>query len=74
MVAGKGIVHSERERPEVTNSVHRLHGLQLWMALPETDEETEPAFYHYPASAIPAMVILYVCNTYPRANRLARGY
>ncbi|WP_214001044.1 pirin family protein [Arsukibacterium sp.] len=57
MVAGKGIVHSERERPEVTNSLHRLHGLQLWMALPEADEETEPAFYHYPASAIPAGVI-----------------
>lgn len=54
MVAGKGIVHSERERPEVTNSVHRLHGLQLWMALPEADEETEPAFYHYPAADIPA--------------------
>ncbi|SNY52452.1 hypothetical protein SAMN06297280_2124 [Arsukibacterium tuosuense] len=57
MVAGKGIVHSERERPQVTNSVHRLHGLQLWMALPEADEETEPAFYHYPATAIPATII-----------------
>ncbi|WP_372625955.1 pirin family protein [Arsukibacterium sp.] len=57
MVAGKGIVHSERERPEVTNQVHRLHGLQLWMALPEADEETEPAFYHYPASTIPAVTI-----------------
>ncbi len=54
MVAGKGIVHSERERSEVTNRVHRLHGLQLWMALPQADEETEPAFYHYPAAAIPA--------------------
>ena len=53
MVAGKGIVHSERERAEVTNQVHRLHGLQLWMALPEADEETEPAFYHYPAATIP---------------------
>ncbi|MDX1678392.1 pirin family protein [Arsukibacterium sp.] len=57
MVAGKGIVHSERERPEVTNRLHRLHGLQLWMALPEADEETEPAFYHYPASSIPAALV-----------------
>tara|TARA_R110002126_G_scaffold63511_4_gene162676 strand:+ start:1657 stop:2571 length:915 start_codon:yes stop_codon:yes gene_type:complete len=57
MVAGRGIVHSERERPEITNSVHRLHGLQLWMALPEADEETEPAFYHYPAATIPASLI-----------------
>lgn len=44
MVAGKGIVHSERERPEVNEVAHRLHGLQLWMALPEQDEETDPHF------------------------------
>lgn len=54
MVAGKGIVHSERERPEVYNSSHALHGLQLWLALPEKDEEIDPAFYHYPSSDIPA--------------------
>ena len=54
MVAGRGIVHSERETPETRNSQHRTHGLQLWLALPEQDEETDPAFYHYPASEIPA--------------------
>jgi len=53
MVAGRGIVHSERERPEVTATAHRLHGLQLWLALPEQDEETAPAFYHYPGADIP---------------------
>ncbi|RMJ06356.1 Quercetin 2,3-dioxygenase [Marinobacter litoralis] len=53
MVAGKGITHSERERPEVTEKAHRLHGLQLWLALPEADEEVEPAFYHYPDAEIP---------------------
>ena len=37
MVAGKGIVHSERERPQVTATAHSLHGLQLWLALPEAD-------------------------------------
>ena len=57
MVAGSGIVHSERERPEVSAQPHRLHGLQLWLALPEADEETAPAFYHYPASSIPALQI-----------------
>lgn len=57
MVAGRGIVHSERERPEVTTQEHRLHGLQLWMALPEADEEIAPAFYHYPARDIPATTI-----------------
>ncbi|WP_340677582.1 pirin family protein [Paraglaciecola sp.] len=54
MVAGKGITHSERERPEVNNVDHTLHGLQLWLALPEKDEEIEPAFYHYPSADIPA--------------------
>jgi redox-sensitive bicupin YhaK (pirin superfamily) len=38
MVAGSGIVHSEREGPEVHEVAHRLHGLQLWLALPEADE------------------------------------
>ena len=57
MVAGRGITHSERERPEVTASAHRQHGLQLWLALPEEDEETEPAFWHYADSSIPAVEI-----------------
>lgn len=55
MVAGRGIVHSERERPEVTAIDHVLHGLQLWLALPEADEEIEPAFHHYPGDTIPAL-------------------
>lgn len=57
MVAGSGIVHSERERPEVTASEHRLHGLQLWLVLPLADEETAPAFYHYPAAQIPQLSV-----------------
>ncbi|WP_166263275.1 pirin family protein [Marinobacter caseinilyticus] len=57
MVAGRGIAHSERERPEVTDSDHDLHGLQLWLALPEQDEETDPAFYHYPEQEIPSVTV-----------------
>lgn len=57
MVAGKGIVHSERERDEVKNCDHNLDGLQLWMALPEKDEEIDPAFYHYEGSEIPAIEV-----------------
>lgn len=53
MVAGKGITHSERERDEVNSVTHKLHGLQLWHALPEADEEIDPAFYHYPSDEIP---------------------
>lgn len=55
MVAGSGIVHSERERPEVTAVDHRLHGLQLWLALPEGLEDIPPAFYHYPGAEIPTV-------------------
>lgn len=57
MVAGSGIVHSERERPQVREQQHRLHGLQLWHALPEEHEETAPAFYHYPIEDIPSAEI-----------------
>ncbi len=53
MVAGRGIVHSERQRDEIKARPHRLDGLQLWLALPEADEETDPAFHHYDASDIP---------------------
>jgi redox-sensitive bicupin YhaK (pirin superfamily) len=57
MVAGRGIVHSEREREAVRTVPHRQHGLQLWLALPEVDEEIEPAFYHYPSGEIPALTV-----------------
>lgn len=57
MVAGRGIVHSERERPEISAEEHIQHGLQLWLALPEADEETEPAFHHYPEQTIPTVTV-----------------
>lgn len=53
MVAGRGITHSERTRDELKVKGYRLHGLQLWHALPEEDEEMEPAFYHTAAEDIP---------------------
>ncbi|EGF89852.1 pirin C-terminal cupin domain protein [Asticcacaulis biprosthecium C19] len=54
MVAGKGIVHSEREEDEAKTRTRHLDGLQLWLALPEADEEIDPAFYHYDAAEIPS--------------------
>ena len=54
MTAGRGIVHSERTGPELRRTGSRLHGLQLWVALPQADEETAPDFRHYPASTLPA--------------------
>ena len=53
MTAGRGIVHSEKVTREILASGQRLHGLQIWVALPLEHEETEPDFRHYPADAIP---------------------
>lgn len=52
MTSGSGITHSERfERARAEGGP--LHGIQAWVALPEKDEETAPAFDHYGASALP---------------------
>jgi redox-sensitive bicupin YhaK (pirin superfamily) len=52
MTAGRGITHSERfERARREGGP--LHGIQAWVALPERDEETDPTFTHYAASALP---------------------
>jgi len=52
MTAGRGITHSERfERARAEGG--RLHGIQAWVALPERDEETDPAFAHHPAADLP---------------------
>lgn len=51
MVAGRGIVHSERSPPPRADA--RLHGMQFWLALPKALEETDPAFLHYPAAVLP---------------------
>ena len=53
MTAGRGIVHSERTPDDLRAVTRRTHGLQLWSALPQQDEELEPSFVHTPADAIP---------------------
>ncbi len=57
MSAGRGIVHSERTPDELRGLQRRIHGLQLWLALPAADEEMAPAFAHTPASAIPEIEV-----------------
>ncbi len=52
MTAGRGITHSERfERARREGG--RMHGIQAWVALPEADEETDPAFVHCGAGDLP---------------------
>ncbi|MDE1927947.1 MAG: pirin family protein, partial [Burkholderiales bacterium] len=57
MTAGRGIVHSERTPDDLRGRRRRSHGLQLWAALPQADEESEPVFAHTPAAAIPAFEV-----------------
>jgi redox-sensitive bicupin YhaK (pirin superfamily) len=55
MTAGAGISHAE-ETPSLSSG--RLHGLQLWVALPEARRHGPPAFDHYaelPVAAIGAV-------------------
>lgn len=44
MTAGRGIVHSERSPAEERVGGPRLYGMQTWLALPDGQEEAEPAF------------------------------
>ena len=53
MTAVKGIVHSERSPEYVRNTSKRLHGFQIWVAMPVEMEEAEPSFHHIPADMIP---------------------
>ncbi len=46
MTAGKGIAHSERTPEYLRHTDKKLHGLQIWVALPRALEEMEPEFYH----------------------------
>ena len=55
MTAGRGIVHSERTAAERRGGGEKLHGLQLWVALPATEEEMAPAFAHTAAEDIPEL-------------------
>ena len=55
MTAGRGIVHSERTPPAEREHGHTLHGVQVWVALPQADEETAPEFHHHEAAALPQL-------------------
>jgi redox-sensitive bicupin YhaK (pirin superfamily) len=55
MTAGRGIVHSERTSQQLRTVGTKLFGIQSWVALTATDEETEPEFVHYDASGLPIL-------------------
>jgi len=55
MTAGRGIAHSERTPVDVRGAQHPVHGMQTWVALPRSHEETTPAFYHHSAASLPVI-------------------
>jgi redox-sensitive bicupin YhaK (pirin superfamily) len=57
MIAGGGIVHSERSPDASRRDGGRMHGIQSWVAMPLADEEMAPAFEHHDASALPRLTV-----------------
>jgi redox-sensitive bicupin YhaK (pirin superfamily) len=53
MTAGRGITHSERTPPEERQRGQQLHGIQVWVALPQADAEVAPEFHHHDRAALP---------------------
>jgi len=53
MTAGRGVAHVERTPAALRQRGSRLHGLQVWLALPETEERGEPSYSHYIADCLP---------------------
>ena len=54
MTSGKGIVHSERTPERLRHTDKKLHGLQIWVALPKELEQMDPDFFHAKTEDIPS--------------------
>lgn len=57
MTAGRGIAHSERSARDARSTFRRLHGIQMWLALPKEHEEVAPSFHHHSAGTIPEISV-----------------
>ena len=55
MTAGNGIAHSERSPQDQRSQGAELDGIQTWLALPTSKEETAPAFEHVAAERLPEL-------------------
>jgi hypothetical protein len=74
MTAGRGISHSE-----VTPAQHQalLHGIQLWLALPDADRDAAPAFDHHarlPVLSLPGLTAAVLIGTLGDVTSPARAY
>jgi redox-sensitive bicupin YhaK (pirin superfamily) len=55
MTAGKGISHSERFEDPSVLAGGKMEMIQTWVALPEKDEEVDPAFNNYKPEVLPVV-------------------
>ena len=55
MTAGRGIVHSERSPADEMATGARLFGMQTWLALPDHQEDAEPAFEKIGCAQLPTV-------------------
>src|SRR5271163_174285 len=55
MTAGRGIVHSERSPAKIQAHGGKMHGQQIWVALPRALEETQPSFSNHADGSLPAL-------------------
>lgn len=53
MTAGAGVIHSEMPSAEFTRTGGRLHGIQLWVNLPQQDKWIAPRYQEIGAAQIP---------------------
>ena len=74
MTSGRGIAHSE-ETPEKNS--HRLHGVQLWVALPEEHRHQAPSFDHHserPIAELGGARATVILGEPPHGTRPRRGF
>ncbi len=77
MTAGSGVTHTERTPDALRGKKHRMHGFQIWVALPQHLEDTAPGFQHVPAQDLPKWeenglsFVLVAGSAYERKSPLA---
>lgn len=54
MTSGNGIAHIERTPDDLLQAGSRLHGLQVWLAMPKAKEQDDPTYYYFEADELPS--------------------
>lgn len=77
MTAGRGVCHSEEGTPALAGASGRLHGVQLWTALPDAHRHGPRDFEHVarvPAAQVDGARVQVFLGSLAGATSPARGY